>query len=186
MPVLEAVAPDEALARVTAVLGDLATEAGLNFGQVDVTCEPANFPSVMEALRDADGLECSFFTFLSAIDRSTFGGPDDDAKHGGLEVLCHVYSPDRALHVNVHVPVGLERPVCPTITHLYAGASWHERETHEMFGIHFEGHPQLVNLYLPEDFEGNPLRKSFKLPSRAFVKPWPGAKDPEEAAGGRG
>jgi NADH-quinone oxidoreductase subunit C len=52
-----------------------------------------------------------------------------------------------------------------------------------MFGIDFEGHPGLINLYLPEDFDGHPGLRSFKLPSR-FVKDWPGAKDPEEAAGG--
>ena len=86
----------------------------------------------------------------------------------------------------MHVPVDAESPHCPSITDLYRGAEWHEREAHEMFGVHFEGHPGLTNLFLPEDFEGHPLRKSFKLPSRS-VKPWPGAKDPEEAsAGGRG
>jgi NADH:ubiquinone oxidoreductase subunit C len=54
-----------------------------------------------------------------------------------------------------------------------------------MFGVEFEGNSNLSNLYLPEDFEGHPLLRSFKLPSR-FVKAWPGAKDPEEAsAGGR-
>jgi NADH-quinone oxidoreductase subunit C len=184
MPVLERVAPEVALERVTGALGDLATEVRLNFDQVDVICEPRNFPTVMEKVRDAEGIECRFFTFLSGVDRTVFGGPDDKEKHGGLEVLCHVYSPDHAIHVNVHVPVDLERPACPTITGVYVGANWHERECHEMFGIHFEGHPNLVNLYLPEDFEGNPLRKSFRLPARSFVKDWPGAKDPEEAAAG--
>lgn len=183
MPVVLRVAPEEALERVTAAVGDLVTEARLNFEQVDLVCEPRDFPAVMRAVRDHEGLECRFFTFLSGVDRTTFGGRDDEAKHGGLEVLCHVYSPDHAIHVNVHVPVDLEHPVCPTITGVYAGANWHERECHEMFGIDFEAHPNLVKLYLPEDFEGHPLRKSFRLPARE-VKDWPGAKDPEEAAAG--
>jgi NADH-quinone oxidoreductase subunit C len=184
MPVLERVASEVALERVTAALGDLATEVRLNFEQVDVICEPKDLPAVMELLRDADGIECRFFSFLSGIDRTTFGGADNEEKHGGLEVLCHVYSPDHGIHVNVHAPVNLEAPSCPTITHIYMGANWHERECHEMFGIDFVGHPNLVRLYLPEDFEGNPLRKSFRLPARSFVKDWPGAKDPEEAAAG--
>ena len=62
----------------------------------------------------------------------------------------------------------------------FEGASWHERETHEMFGIDFAGHPGLVPLLLPEGFEGHPLRKEFVLATRV-AKPWPGAKEPGEA-----
>ena len=61
---------------------------------------------------------------------------------------------------------------------VYAGANWHERETHEMFGIAFAGHPDLRNIYLPTEFEGYPLRKDFPLLSR-MVKPWPGIVDVE-------
>ena len=49
---------------------------------------------------------------------------------------------------------------------MYAGANWHERETHEMFGIDFAGHTDLRNIYLPTDFEGHPLRKDFPLLAR--------------------
>ena len=67
-----------------------------------------------------------------------------------------------------------------TLTSVYAGANWHERETYEMFGIGFDGHPNLVPLLLPDGFEGNPLRKEFVLASRV-AKPWPGAKEPGES-----
>jgi NADH-quinone oxidoreductase subunit C len=100
-------------------------------------------------------------------------------------VLIHVYAPERGTEVVVHVPLAAEKPSCPTITGVYAGAMWHERECFEMYGIDFEGHPHLVNLYLPEDFEGHPGLRSFRLPTRTVVKDWPGAKDPEEAAAGR-
>jgi NADH-quinone oxidoreductase subunit C len=66
---------------------------------------------------------------------------------------------------------------------VFAGANWHERETHEMFGISFAGHPDLRNMYLPTDFEGYPLRKDFPLLSR-MVKPWPGIVDVEPLPGG--
>jgi NADH-quinone oxidoreductase subunit C len=177
-PVLERVSAEDALSRVQAVLGERVTDAKVNHGAVDLTCSPESFVDVARTLRDADGIRCRFFTFLSAIDRSEVA---DDP--GGLEVLLHVYSPDHALGVTVHVPVDAETPRCPSITEVYLGALWHERECHEMFGIEFEGHPRLVNLYLPEDFEGHPGLRSFKLPSR-IVKDWPGAKDPEEAAAG--
>ncbi len=187
MPVVERVEGEAALERVKEVLGSNISGARLNFSSVDVTCEPKNLVEVVTKLRDADGLMCRFFTYLSAIDRTTFGGDErQDADRGTpLEVLVHLYSPDHATHVSIHVPVDPNEPVCPSISDVFGGALWAERETHEMFGIDFEGHPSLVNLYLPEDFEGHPLRKSFKLPTR-MVKAWPGAKDPEEAAGGRG
>jgi NADH-quinone oxidoreductase subunit C len=191
LPVIEKVAPEEALERVTSALGDLATDLKLNHGQVDLHCAPENLVEVATKLRDGEGIQCRFFTFLSGIDWSEFGDEDEgedgdqDKRPSPFEVLVHLYSPDHALHVNIHVPLAdAEDPTCPSITSVFAGANWHERETWEMYGIRFPGHPALVNLYLPEDFEGHPLLKSFKLPTR-IVKPWPGAKDPEEAAGGK-
>jgi len=70
-----------------------------------------------------------------------------------------------------------------SITSLYAGADWHERETHEMFGIGFEGHRYLEHIYLPSGFEGHPLRKDYPLLARS-VKPWPGIVDVEPMPGG--
>ena len=70
-------------------------------------------------------------------------------------------------------------PVCPTISDLFPTCDWHERETMEMFGIRFEGHPHPVRLLLAEPFEGFPLRKDFPLMSRE-VKPWPGVPEGEE------
>jgi NADH-quinone oxidoreductase subunit C len=175
------VTPEEALSRVETALWPKVRDLKLNYGQVDLTCDPNNLLEVVQTLRDRDGLECRFFTFLSGVDRSEFKD-----NPGGLEVLIHVYSPEHIVHVNLHVPVDPVAPACPSIAGIYRGASWHERECHEMFGIDFVGHPNLVNLYLPEDFVGHPLLRSFKLPGR-MVKDWPGAKDPEEAAaGGRG
>ena len=183
MPVLQRVSADDGLEIVRGALGDRPTDAKVNFGHVDITVSTSDLVDALAILKDHEALRCRFFDFLSAVDRTEFGGVDKEEKHGGLEVLIHVYSPEHALGITLHVPVDLEKPVCPTITSLYYGAFWHERETHEMFGIDFDGHPRLVNLYLPEDFDGNPGLRSFKLPSR-FVKDWPGAKDPEEAAAG--
>jgi NADH-quinone oxidoreductase subunit C len=176
--VLERVSADDALSRVQNALGAKASDARLNHGSVDLTCSREDLVEVARTLRDADDIRCRFFSFLSGVDRSEVA---DDP--GGLEVLMQLYSPDFAFNVTVHVPVDASDPHCPSITDVYKGALWHERECYEMFGVEFEGHPRLVNLYLPEDFEGRPGLRSFKLPSRA-VKEWPGAKDPEEAAAG--
>ena len=80
------------------------------------------------------------------------------------------------------------RPTTPTLataTGVFAGAAWHERETFEMFGLDFDGHPHLVPLLLPDGFEGHPLRKDFVLAARA-AKAWPGAKEPGESDARRG
>ena len=172
------ISPDEALQRVESALGDRAMELRLNYGQVFFSCTPENLIDVVTELRDNPELRFEYFDFLSGVDWSTF--PETP---GGLEVVIHLYSPDHVAHAQLRVPVDSDRPRCPSITDLFGGALWHERETWEMFGIVFEGHPALAPLYLPEDFEGHPLLKSFKLPSR-IVKDWPGAKDPEEAAAG--
>ncbi len=64
--------------------------------------------------------------------------------------------------VVIRTRVDRKAPSVPTITGIYAGANWHERETHEFFGIKFEGHPYLVPLLLPEDADFHPLLKDFK------------------------
>ena len=89
---------------------------------------------------------------------------------------------------NRHIGVLLKSDVpddtltMPTWTGVYHGADWHERETWEMYGITFEGHPDLKHIYLPTDFEGHPLRKDFPLLPRV-VKPWPGIVDVEPMPG---
>ena len=64
--------------------------------------------------------------------------------------------------VVIRTRVDRTNPVVPTITDIYAGANWHERETHDFFGIKFDGHPHLIPLLLPEDADFHPLLKDFK------------------------
>lgn len=137
-----------------------------------------------------------YFCFLSAIDwmPSPYGKgeddpdaeptePDTEVKQGyaGGETRFQLFA--RLTDVRRHVGVTIKADVpdsmtMPTWIPSFAGANWHEREAHEMFGIGFDGHPDLRNLYLPGEFEGFPLRKDFPLLSR-MVKPWPGIVDVE-------
>jgi NADH-quinone oxidoreductase subunit C len=178
------VTAEQGVERVRSALGQKIEGLEVRFGHLDASCSTDNLRDVLTTLRDEPGLRFEYFTFLSAVDRSEYGGPDDPEKHGGLELLVHLYSPEHVLHINLHVPLDLNEPRCPSTADIFGGANWHEREMHDMFGILFDGHPNLTAIYLPEDFEGHPLRRDFKLPSRSFIKPWPGAKDPEEAAAG--
>lgn len=95
-----------------------------------------------------------------------------------LARVASIGEPGNHWGITLKADVADDNPAMPTWTGTYAGADWHERECAEMFGIDFVGHPGLRNIYLPSDFEGNPLRKDFPLVAR-MVKPWPGIVDVE-------
>ena len=170
---LERVDPEEFSRRVALKLEGAAGHVDVRFGAVHVTLPAGDLLAAARLLQGDPELDCAYFTFLSAIDWEA----------EGFEVLVSLYSLTYGATVIAHVRLPAEDPVMPSLTGVYGGANWHERECAEMFGILFEGHPNLVKLYLPEDFEGYPLRKSFRLASRRF-KSWPGAKDEEEAQAG--
>ena len=136
----------------------------------------------VDALTKArDDLGLIFFSWLSAIDWANeveVGDPPAEPVDERFEVLCTVGDLSDGHRVTIATELSKDEPVLDTATSVYRGANWHERETFEMFGIDFTGHPDLQNLYLVEDFEGNPLRKSYPLLSRE-VKPWPGTVDVE-------
>ncbi len=79
-----------------------------------------------------------------------------------MEVIYDYFHPANGLRVVVRARVSRETPEIPTISEVFPGANWHERETHDFFGIHFSGHPQLTPLLLPEDAREHPLRKDFQ------------------------
>ena len=95
-----------------------------------------------------------------------------------FQVFARVTDTTRHVGITVKADVAEDSMTIDSWHAIYAGANWHERETHEMFGIVFTGHPDLRNMYLPTEFEGFPLRKDFPLLAR-IVKPWPGIVDVE-------
>ncbi|MDR3628704.1 MAG: NADH-quinone oxidoreductase subunit C [Desulfocapsaceae bacterium] len=87
----------------------------------------------------------------------------DWIKEGQIEVIYDFSRYDFDLcRVVIRTRVPRDKAAVPTITGIYAGANWHERETHDFFGITFEGHPHLIPLLLPEDADFHPLLKDFK------------------------
>ncbi|MBY8883751.1 NADH-quinone oxidoreductase subunit C [Streptomyces sp. PTM05] len=153
------------------VFGEGAT-AEEAYGLLTVDVPAASWITALQAARDTLG--CTYFDWLSAVDEPGTG----------FRICAHLAAlpasgtPLRRLVLRTTVPH--EAPELPTATGVYAGAGWHERETYEMFGVAFTGHPHLVPLLLPEGFEGHPLRKDFVLAARV-AKAWPGAKEPGES-----
>ena len=80
---------------------------------------------------------------------------------GQMEIVYDFFHPASVLHLVVRTRVPRDKPELPTIQGVFPGANWHERETHEFFGIKFLGHPNLTPLLLPEDADFYPLRKDF-------------------------
>ncbi len=149
---------------------------------VDETAEPMSVDVDAEQWADAvgtarDELGCTFFDWLSAVDETD--------RLDGYRLVCHVAAHQRGSldHVVLRTLLPRDRPVVASVAAIYAGARWHERETHEMFGIDFTERGAVLAmdpLLLPAEFEGHPLRKDFVLATRAAT-PWPGEKEPGES-----
>jgi NADH-quinone oxidoreductase subunit C len=172
--VTDAEAPDDWTARVRAVLDLEDTGSDGPRAVADIAAKDWH-----EAVRICrDDLGCDFFDWLSAVDE----GPseDDDAPAMRFRIVAHLWSV--AERRGVLLRALLTEGAIASVVDLYPGADWHERETHEMFGVDFPGHPDLQPLLLAPEFEGHPLRKDFILAARV-VKPWPGAKEPGEGHG---
>jgi NADH-quinone oxidoreductase subunit C len=202
------VATDERRAALLAVftehLGDAILDSLIKPGQgLWIRVATAAWGDAAEVASNKAG--CRFFDFLSAIDwlPSPYGRYEDSSVDvpfpppmpdrsaavpgyaGGnarIQVLASVAKPGTDQRVLLKADVPDDDLRVPTWTHVYSGAAWHERETHEMFGIAFDGNPDLRNIYLPTEFEGHPLRKEFPLLARV-VKPWPGIVDVEPMPG---
>ena len=153
---------------LVAELGD-AVEPEISYGQLTVTVAPEDWRRAAELARRSPELACNFFDFLSGVDEEA----------AGIGVVLHLYSTSHRHHLQLRTVVPREDGHLPTLSDLWAGADWQERELAELFGVSFDGHPNLAKLLLPEEFEGHPLRKEFALLTRE-AKPWPGAKEPGE------
>jgi NADH-quinone oxidoreductase subunit C len=98
-------------------------------------------------------LGCGFFSFLTAV----------DWKAEGLEVLAWLANLDANVALLARTRLGPGVASCPSLTGVYRGADWMERECFDMFGIRFEGHPDLRRILLPDDWDGHPLLKSYAV-----------------------
>jgi NADH-quinone oxidoreductase subunit C len=162
--------------RVTGAVGGTSV---ITFDTVKVKIPPDAWVETHRVARDQLGMV--FFSWLSAVDWANqveAGDPLSEEIEERIELLSTLSDVTEGERVTFTTDLSREVPVAPSLIEIFPGANWHEREAHEMFGIDFDGHPDLSHLYLPDSFVGNPLRKSFPLLSRE-VKPWPGTVDVE-------
>ncbi len=141
-------------------------------GDDTLVVPPGSLHQVLRHLKENPEFYFNVLMDLTAVDYQTFGDPGlvrPDVKEGKgsrFEVVYHLYSMDKNHRLRVKVPVEEADCVMPTATDLWAAADWYEREIWDMFGIRFEGHPNLKRILMYEEFVGHPLRKDYPVNKR--------------------
>ncbi|MBB3143881.1 NADH-quinone oxidoreductase subunit C [Phyllobacterium trifolii] len=126
----------------------------LAYGELTVEVEVSELIATLTFLRD--DAQCQF---ISLIDIS---GVDYPSRAARFDVVYHLLSPRQNLRIRVKVATDEDTPV-PSATPVYLGADWYERETYDLYGVLFSGHPDLRRILTDYGFEGHPLRKDFPL-----------------------
>ncbi len=134
-------------------------------GQVSVTLKKGKILEICRYLHDDPELALDYLRDVCGVD---YLGKKDKR----FEVVYHLYSMRHGHMMRLKAEVGEEDARIDSVTTVWAGANWHEREAFDMYGIIFDGHPDLRRVLLPEDWEGHPLRKDY--PVKGPEKEWAG------------
>ncbi len=139
-------------AEARALLQDrLGVSAGGDGAALTITVPPEQWLALGRTAREALG--CVYFNFCSAV----------DWKEEGLEVVARVENLDAGFSLTMKTRLGPGVTTVASLTSLWRGADWMEREAYDMFGIRYEGHPDLRRILLSQDWEGHPLLKSYAV-----------------------
>lgn len=126
------------------------------FGETTIIIPREHIVAACSFLKTTPELEFNFLADLCGVDR----GPEEEPR---FEVNYHLFSVTKLHRVRLKVLLNDEDVNVPTVTGVWRTANWHERETYDLMGIVFTGHPDLRRILMPEDSEGHALRKDFPL-----------------------
>ncbi|MFG1346814.1 NADH-quinone oxidoreductase subunit C [Xanthobacter autotrophicus DSM 431] len=146
-------------AHVSAALPGAILDTRLAFGELTLVIEPSQIVKTVTFLRDDPA--CLFTCIIDVC------GVDYPAREKRFDVVYHLLSAKQNLRIRLKVETGEDTPVA-SITPVFPGANWFEREAYDMYGILFTGHPELRRLLTDYGFDGHPLRKDF--PTTGFVE----------------
>lgn len=153
----------EALSELSAYIREarpsLVEDAIIAYDELTLVTTGANVVELLTFLRDDP--RCDFVNFIDAC------GVDYPARVKRFDVVYHLMSPKQNQRIRVKLETAEDEPV-PSVTSIYPGADWAEREAWDMYGILFTGHPDLRRILTDYGFEGHPLRKDF--PTTGFVE----------------
>lgn len=135
-------------------LGNKIGEPVFAYGELTISVEPGDIVDVTSFLRN--DVQCQFISIIDVC------GADYPTRAKRFDVVYHFLSPRQNLRIRLKLMTDEDTAV-PSITGVYPGADWFEREAYDMYGILFSGHPDLRRLLTDYGFEGHPLRKDFPL-----------------------
>jgi NADH-quinone oxidoreductase subunit C len=145
-------------------------------GELTLHIEPSRIAEVCQVMRDDPALRFELCSSVSGVDylgheTATAGSPFDAGRAGSsadtgerrLHVTYHLTSLTFRRRIRLECAITAEHPHLPSVTRVYPTADWQERETYDMFGVIFDGHPGLTRILMPDDWEGHPQRKDYPL-----------------------
>jgi NADH-quinone oxidoreductase subunit C len=125
-------------------------------GEATIIVPRERIAEVCEWLKTSPDHEFNFLSDVCGFDR----GPEEEPR---FEVNYHLFSTTKHHRLRLKVLLNEEDVRVPTVTGVWRTANWHERETYDLFGVIFDGHPDLRRILLPDDWQGHALRKDFPL-----------------------
>ncbi len=146
-------------AKIAAASAGAVTDVKIAFGELTLTVARERWLDAIKILRDEPD-----YLFVNIVDVTAADYPEREER---FDVVAHLQSPKHNLRVRVKTPTDEMTPVA-SLTALYPGADWFERETYDLFGVVFSGHPDLRRIMTDYGFDGHPLRKDF--PMTGFVE----------------
>lgn len=144
-------------------------------GQISVIVKKERIREIMEYLHDTPQLCFSYLRDICGVDYL-------GEKEPRFEVVYQLYSVSHQHSIRIRAEVPENDPVIDSVTGIWDGANWIERECYDMFGVRFRGHPDLRRILMPEDWDGHPLRKDYPLASDLGAKEWKSYKEIVELA----
>ena len=145
--------------KAQATLGGAILDVRRAFGELTLIAEAARILDVLTFLRDDP--DCRFYAFID------ISGADYPEREKRFEIVYHLLSPKHNVRIRVKVSTDEATPV-PSAVAVFPGADWYEREIYDLFGVLFDGHPDLRRILTDYGFDGHPLRKDF--PMTGFVE----------------
>lgn len=146
----------ELLEKLQAYSGDKMLSHEDTYGMLSIEVDRMDLIDLVSWLKNEGTLRFQFLTDLCGVHF-----PENKGKE--LGVVCHLHSLENNIRLRIKSFFSIEDPTCPTLTELFSGANWMERETFDFYGIQFQGHPDLRRILNMDSMDYHPLRKEYAL-----------------------